>query len=50
MHFGRLSDIIKDIQKELTLIMTTNNIQENQLFDKTVINNYIASIYTNIKN
>ena len=50
MNFGRLSDIIKDVQKELTLIMKTNNIQENQLFDKTNINKYISSIYTNIKN
>ena len=50
MNFGRLSNVITDIQKELGTLMNTNNVQENQLFNQHLINSYVASIFSTIKN
>ena len=47
MNFGRLSNIIVDIQKELSLLV---NKDDDTLFSKNNINNYLVGIYTNIKN
>ena len=50
MSFGRLSDVILDIQKEIDILMKDKNLSENQLFEKNAINNYIMSVITPIKN
>ncbi len=50
MNFGRLSEIIDDTQKEIGILMKSNNTQENQLFDKNTINAYLVSVFTPIKN
>ena len=50
MNFGRLTDIIIDVQNEINILMQKNNNQENQLFDKSTINTYMVSMFSSIKN
>ena len=50
MNFGRLADIIVDVQKEINTLMQEKNNQENQLFDKSTINTYMVSMFSSIKN
>ena len=50
MNFGRLSDIIVDVQKELSNLMKKEKNSEDQLFDKNIINIYMVNIFTIIKN
>ena len=50
MSFGRLSDVILDVQKEVDILMKDKNLSEDQLFEKNAINSYIMSLMTPIKN
>ena len=50
MNFGRLNNIINDIQLELKTFMADNNKHEDQLFEKSTINIFIVNLYPIIKN
>ena len=50
MNFGRLQDIISEVQSEIKTFMDSNNTSKDQLFDKSLINNIMVNVYPNIKN
>lgn len=50
MNFGRLKDIISEVQSEIKIFMESNNTSEDQLFDKSLINKIMVSVFPNVKN
>ena len=50
MNFGRLKDIISDVQSEIKTFMESNNKSEDQLFDQSLINKIMVNIFPVIKN